>query len=370
MQQEFGKETKGRGFMLSHKAGLDDPEYKRYPAKWTSDTRSDWTIKSPNKEFASWVPEVAFTEEIELVTDPDNPVSKIPFLAKDTGGFDKGETDEVDEELYIRWMQFSMFGSITESFSQPENPTSNLAWKYSERADTLYRKYAHLRMELFPYIYSYAHLTRLSGQDMVRSIPDRLYQYLFGEELLVAPVHVEGATERDVYLPDGEWVHFWSGTPYEGAEEYEIAAPIDEIPVFARAGSIIPMRDYAPSVESGTNDHLTLLAYEGDGSFTLIEDDGLSNDYLDGIYEVTEISQRTGSDESVFVIAKVKGSYDGMNETRSWSLDLRTGRDVQRVLVNGMEQEFSETAGGVMVSAGEQPLDQETTITVEYGDDG
>ena len=139
MSQEFGTETKGRGFLLSHSGGTDNETYKKYPAKWTDDTRSDWTVEKPTIEFNPWVPHVAFKENIAMYTDPEKATSRIPFLTNDLGGFDMGKTDKPDEELYIRWLQFSMFCPITEVFSQPENPTSNLAWKYSGRADSIFR---------------------------------------------------------------------------------------------------------------------------------------------------------------------------------------------------------------------------------------
>ncbi len=201
MSQEFGKETKGRGFMLSHSGGTDNDAYERYPGKWTDDTRSDWTIEKPTVKFNPWVPHVAFKENIAMYTDPQKSTSKIPFLTNDMGGFDMGKTDKPSEELYIRWLQFSMFCPITEVFSQPENPTSNLAWKYSARADSIFRFYSHLRMQLFPYIYSAAELRRIKGNPIIGKIPGHLYEFTLGPELLVAPVYEQGATSRKVFLP-------------------------------------------------------------------------------------------------------------------------------------------------------------------------
>jgi alpha-glucosidase (family GH31 glycosyl hydrolase) len=201
MSQEFGKETKGRGYMLSHSYGTGNEEYKRYPAKWTDDTRSDWTIEAPLVEFSSWVPPVAFKENIAMFTDASKPSSKIPFLANDLGGFDMGKQEKPDEELYIRWAQFSMFNPITEVFSQPENPTSNLAWMYSDRADSIFREYARRRLKLFPYIYSYALRSRLEGKHMIGKFDDHKYQYMFGDEMLLAPVYERGAIRQTVYNP-------------------------------------------------------------------------------------------------------------------------------------------------------------------------
>ena len=285
MSQEFGSETKGRGYVMSHSFGTEDETYKLYPGKWTDDTRADWNIETPTKKFNSWVPNVAFKENIAMYTDPQKKSSQIPFLTQDLGGFDMGITDQIDKELFIRWTQFAYFCPQVEVFSQPENPTANMAYKVSEQADENFRRYGHLRMQLFPYIYSYAHQMRLTGKHMIGKIDGKLYEYLFGNELFVAPVYEQGAITRQVELPAGKWFDYWSGKEYEGGKSYEVAAPLDVIPVFARAGAIIPMREYASAIEKGNNDLLTLDIWPGsESSFELIEDDGTSNDYLEGIY--------------------------------------------------------------------------------------
>ncbi len=363
ISQEFGKETEGRGFMLSHAGGLEDSAFKRYPTKWTSDTRSDWTIESPNIQFNSWVPNVAFKENIAMYTNPDKLHHTVPFLTNDTGGFDMGITDSVDEELYIRWLQFSMYGPITEVFSQPENPTSNLAWKYSERADSLFRTYAHRRMQLFPYIYSYAHKTRLDGENMIRLIPDHLYEYTFGEEFLVAPVYEEYATERTVYLPEGTWINYWTGEITTGNRSITVNAPIDQIPLFVKAGSIIPLRNYAPNVETGTNEKLTLELYPGaDGDFELIEDDGLSNEYLKGRYALTTI---TFSQNETVSIAPVLGDYIGMPEQRSWRLKILSPDTVSAITVNGKELSFKQDGKFLLTDFVEFPVSEKVIFRIQ-----
>ena len=207
ISQELGLESGGRGFVLSHMAGTANGEFKKYPTKWTDDTRSDWTIENPTKEFNSWVPKVAFKENIALYTTDDS--SSISFLANDTGGFDKGNTDILDEELYIRWVEFSAFTPVMEVFSQPENSTGNLAFNYSKKADSIFKKYTHMRMELFPYIYSYAIATRVEGKNIIRTIQNQPYEYFFGSELLVAPVYEQGAVFRKLHLPEGDWVNYY-----------------------------------------------------------------------------------------------------------------------------------------------------------------
>lgn len=322
MTSEFGKETKGRGFILAHTGGQDNPEYKKYPARWTNDTRADWTVEKPTVKFNPWVPKVAFKENIAMYTNPKEKSSEIPFMTNDMGGFDMGKVKKPNEKLFIRWMEFSMFCPITEVFSQPENPTSNLAWKYSDRADSLFQVYSHLRMRLFPYIYSFAELTRIKGKNIIRKIPGHLYEYLFGNELLVAPVYRKGAVSRTVYLPEGNWINYWTGEKLKGNSEHTVLAPLEKIPLFVKQGSIIPMRNYASSIERGDNDTLTLNIYPGnDGKFELIEDDGTSNDYLKGEYASTLMEWIEGNSyKSSLIIHSTKGNYRGMPKQRNWKL--------------------------------------------------
>lgn len=369
MSQEFGKETEGRGFVLSHSGGTDDPEFKRYPAKWTDDTRSDWTVESPTKKFNSWVPYVAFKENIAMYTDPDKSTSKIPFLTNDTGGFDMGITDKVDEELYIRWLQFSMFGPITEVFSQPENPTSDMAYNYSDRADRIFRNYAHLRMRLFPYLYTYAHNARLQGKLMIRKFPEHIYQYKLGDELLVAPIYKQGATSREVYFPEGAWVNYWTSEHIQGGTSKTVEAPIDRIPVFVKAGAIIPMRNYASSIEAGSNGRITLDIYPGDsGSFTMIEDDGLSNDYLEGIYATTKIELTNEENTDHITIHPVKGYFEGMPKSRTWALRLNTNKEVVAVTRDGRELNIKQNESGIIIADFSAPRDKQSDVVITYAE--
>ncbi|MBE2230057.1 MAG: glycoside hydrolase family 31 protein [Chitinophagaceae bacterium] len=356
MSQELGKETKGRGFLLSHSFGTEDESYKRYPAKWTDDTRSDWNIETPLIQFNSWVPRIALKENIRMFTDPALPCSRIPFLTNDMGGFDMGHTVQPEEELFIRWLQFSVFNPLTEVFSQPENPTSNLAWLYSKRADSLFRQYTHLRLQLFPYIYSYAHQSRIEGKNMIRSLPPHYYQYLFGNEMLVAPVYEKKKYTRDVQLPAGNWINSWTGENYKGNQSVSVPAPTEQIPLFVRAGSLIPARPYAPSVEQGSNDSLSLHIFQGDdGRFILYEDDGISNDYLQGGLAKTLLTYREGRVKGRFKIHAVKGNYRGMKDKRYW-------RVILHAKTIKADKPLLSEEGSSVVFSGEAPVTKPLTI--------
>jgi alpha-glucosidase (family GH31 glycosyl hydrolase) len=368
MSQELGLESKGRGFVLSHSAGVDREEFKNYPAKWTDDTRSDWSVKTPLRQFSPWLPKVAFQENIAMYTDLSMHHYKTPFLANDMGGFAVSTDGFIDEELYIRWLQFAMFVPLTTPFSQPENKSGNIAFLVSERADANFRKYSHLKMELFPYIYTYAHRSRLDGVNTIRPIAGHLYQYLFGEEMLVAPVCEQNARTKAVYLPAGNnWYDSRNGRKYTGGQSITVDAPLDEIPVLVKEGAIILRRDYARSIELGNNDVLTAHVYPGsDGTFTLIEDDGASNDYLKGIYAKTVLALKEGRSRTTLTIAPTSGGYQGMPESRTWRVQVHGGRVPVAITNNGKKLPFQITDGAAITRDFSSPRMARNELQISY----
>lgn len=179
-------------------------------------------------------------------------------------------------------------------------------------------------------------------------------------------MYEQGATERSVWLPEGEWVHYWSGESFAGRQEIAVNAPIEQVPLFIKAGAIIPMRAYATSIETGTNEHLTLQVYEGNGSFSLIEDDGLSNDYLEGRYAKTEIVQQSMESGTRMEIAAVLGDYEGMPTSRNWSVDFKTDKKVTEVLVNGVDHAFSSSSGGIQIEGITAKRDQSLVVDIQF----
>jgi len=347
MSRELGKESEGRGFVLTHSHGVEKEEYKRYPGKWTDDTRSDWSVGHSGRAFSPWLPRVAFQENIAMYTDTARHFWKIPFLANDMGGFALSNDGYVDEELYIRWTQFAMFVPLTTVFSQPENPTGNMAYKVSSRADSVFRAYAQLKLRMFPYIYSYAHRSRWDGVNTIRPIPGYLYQYLFGNELLVAPVCEQGTMTKNVFLPAGSaWYDWRTGERYEGGQTVTVAAPLREIPVLARAGAMIPMRNYARSVELGSNDTINLHVFAGDaGEFVLYEDDGQSNDYLAGHYSTTCFRLNSNADGYEIVIEPVQGAYRSMREATVYQLIVHGDQQLHQIQIQGSALHFVKMNG-------------------------
>jgi alpha-glucosidase (family GH31 glycosyl hydrolase) len=165
-------------------------------------------------------------------------------------------------------------------------------WYFSELSLENYRKFAKLHTDLFPYIYSYAYQASETGFPIIRAMALEFpndpniwnelceNQYCFGSELLIAPVHYSFSRTRPVYLPIGKWRDFWTGALLDGGSEISCRAEINQIPVFARAGAIIPMLDPSPLVmEKAENKHipsasenLKIFVYPGhDGFFRLYD---------------------------------------------------------------------------------------------------
>ncbi|UTF52664.1 glycoside hydrolase family 31 protein [Natronosalvus rutilus] len=194
-------------------------------------------------------------------------LSGIAFWSHDIGGFRGTPSDD----LYVRWAQFGLLSSN----SRCHGTTPREPWAFGEEALDIFRTYARLRYRLLPYLYTYAEIAARTGLPEVRPLvleyqddprTHRLdTEYLVGEDLLVAPVF-EPETTRDVYLPRGEWRHLWDGERYEGEQTVAIDAPLEIMPVFVRAGSVLPQREPTQFVEPGTPDELTLRVTLEDGA--------------------------------------------------------------------------------------------------------
>lgn len=355
--QELGKETRGRGYILSHLHSVYEPKTKLYPAKWTGDAKIAWNQPDyPNTvNYAMG----AFKENIVMVSDPLRSTYEVPFLGNDTGGYNYFGSNDQSDELYMRWVQFSMFNPVTNVFSTYKNPTANMPYHFSEEAQDNFRFYSHLKMQLFPYIYSYAHRTRITGHKMIQGDPEYIYQYLFGNEILAAPVSTKGATAKDIALPEGKWFDFYNDKTYEGGRTINYEAPALKLPLLVREGAIIPMRAYQRTVELGTNDKLIVEVYPSSraSTFELYEDDGISNDYLEGKVAKTVFERKPRGNEGVdFIIRAVEGNYEGMNSERSFILNFHKQLRPSEVLLNGksissFEYEESEKVLSVKFSA-------------------
>ncbi len=339
LTQTRGKHTRGRGFVLTQSARDSVTDIKRYPAAWTGDAEASWN-QPDYPDTKRWILG-GLRQQIEMVANPTWRHYAYPFLANDTGGFHpRSLSGTAAEELFIRWAQFSTFGSIMQVFGAPTVPEQNAPFGWPAYVQDNFRTHTHLRLRLFPYRYTHAMLTRLTGQKMIQGETEHRYQYTFGDAFLVAPVHEPGATNRTVWLPPGNrWIDYWTGQSYGGGQEVTVPAPLDHLPLLVRAGAIIPMRDYAPSVLRGNNATLTLDVYpEGsvkETEFTLYEDDGTSNDYLTNGYAATTFTCQPGPQLVKFHVGAIQGDYAGKLKHRQWQLALHLSSPPAAVRLGG-----------------------------------
>jgi alpha-D-xyloside xylohydrolase len=202
------------------------------------------------------------------------------------------------------------------------------AWAFGDVVETLVRQALHMRYRLMPYIYATASDTHhnsgtimrglvmdFPADDKVKDIKD---QYLFGHSLMVAPVHVYGARERSVYMPKGtSWYDFDTGEVHKGGASVTVKAPYGRIPVLVKAGAILPMGPVTQYVDERPDAPLTLNVYTGaDGSFSLYEDDGVTNAYARGEFSRIPLSynDKTGT----VTIGARAGQYKGMVARRGF----------------------------------------------------
>jgi alpha-glucosidase/alpha-D-xyloside xylohydrolase len=155
------------------------------------------------------------------------------------------------------------------------------------------KKYIELRYQLLPYNYTLAWQARATGMPMMRSLwlhyPNDKHacavrdQYLWGRDLLIAPVHKKSATSREVYLPEGTWYDWWTSEAVEGGKTITRRVDLSTMPIYVRAGAIIPFDPVRQYTSQPVDEPTTLKIYRGaDGQYTLYDDDGISLDYLKG----------------------------------------------------------------------------------------
>lgn len=231
---------------------------QRYAWNWTGDTESTWA---------------ALRQTIATVIGLG--LSGIPYTGPDIGGFSGAPS----AELFIRWFQAAAFMPFFRNHAAKGTPRRE-PWVFGEPALSILREFLELRVRLLPYLYTLAWEAAQTGAPLVRPLfwgnedDASLWEiedaFLLGPALLVAPVVEEGARARKVFLPPGGWYDFWEERRLAGPGVIEAEAPLERIPVFVRAGSVLPMAEdgltlhlYVPSAGEGEG---TLYSDAGDGS--------------------------------------------------------------------------------------------------------
>lgn len=241
-------------------------------------------------------------------------LSGVPYWGTDIGGF--VPTEEFTAELFVRWFQFGAFCPLFRSHGRTWKLRLPWGWNtgdpgpveirnyngaaipdaselHNDKVEPICRKYLELRYRMLPYIYSAVRECTQTGMPVMRALwlhypddptaiacPD---QFLWGRDILVAPVVEKEATTRTVYLPRGTWYDFWTGQKSEGARRIERRVDLETMPLYVRAGTILPQGPVRQYTSQKVDDPVQFTIYPGaDGSFLLYEDDGISFNYRKG----------------------------------------------------------------------------------------
>lgn len=276
---------------------------QRYAAQWTGDNMATWE---------------SLRTSLRLVMSMG--LSGLPFVGSDTGGFIGYPT----AELYTRWLQAGVFHPFfwthTIDSDRPLDP-----WSFGVAQEAINRRAIELRYRLLPYLYNAFFQSTQTGLPIMRPLmlefPDDTaamdptpasdnHEFMFGDDLLIAPVVFEGQVRRRVYFPRGAWTDFWTEQRFTGPATATVDAPLDRIPIFIRAGAIIPTQQILQHTGEAPINPLTFEIYpEGASSREYYEDDGISFDFERGVYLKQKIAVRAEENKLTIQIAARAGSY-------------------------------------------------------------
>ena len=307
-QGQRSASDKKRVFILSRSAFAGSQ--RNGVTAWSGDINSDWL------SFRRQVP-----------AGLNFAVSGIPYWTTDIGGFVFGSpTDPAFRELFVRWFQFGTFNPILRVHGT-RNPDENELWSYGPDAQKVLVKFDRLRYRMLPYIYSLAWKTTSEAYTPMRPLvmdfrndvraQNTGDQFMFGPAFLVNPVTESAATTRPVYLPEAKWYDFWTGSVIEGPRTVNAITPLEHLPLYVRAGSIVPL---GPDEEWSTEkaaDPIELRIYRGaNGDFTLYEDENDNYNYEKGVYATIPLHWDDAA--RTLTIGDRKGHFPGMLEHRTF----------------------------------------------------
>ena len=284
------------------------PGIQRYgSAMWSGDVGNDWE-----------------TFRRQLTAGLGMQAAGIPWWTYDAGGFFRPGnqyTDQAYIERMLRWIETSVFLPLMRVHGYMSNTEP---WNYGAEAQKAIGRALNERYRLLPYIYSHASEIASDGSTLMRPLVfdfasdakalDQKYEYMFGRSLLVSPVTEPGVTSWQTYLPvnEGGWYDYYTGRHYDGGQSVTTTVAADYIPVFVRAGSIIPLKDDEVLLYPGAN-----------GTFTLYEDDGVTRDYEKG--QCSRITFQWDDARHKLTIDKRVGKYQNMAARRTFRVKVAGG---------------------------------------------
>jgi hypothetical protein len=327
-------EREGKRPLLFHRwGGLGN---HRYQIGFSGDTYCTWKSLAFQPFFTSTASNVGFG-----------------YWSHDIGGHMPGPTAP---ELYTRWIQFGVFSPILRTHASKNSLAERRIWAYPYKYFKVMREEFLLRYSLIPYIYTYSREAYDTGISLCRPMfydypeNDKAYkfkdEYMFGDNILVSPVTVpidpsNLLAEKEIWLPDGEWYEWFTGTMLKGTAVVKRYFTLDEIPAYIKAGAIIPMQ----LPQDGTNNFvnpLVLTIFPGDsGTAEVYEDTGNDLGYKQNEFAITKVSQKhENNNEQLIEIFPAEGKYNGMPERRAYKVILPGVLPPEKIICNGKELNY------------------------------
>lgn len=336
------------------------PGSHRYPVGFSGDTLITWESLDFQPYFTSTASNIGYG-----------------WWSHDIGGHMLGYKND---EMEARWYQFGVFSPINRLHSSSSEFNGKEPWRFKKEVHDTMCEFLRLRHRLLPYLYTMNHRAWAEGepicQPMYYAYPEnwdaygRKNEYFFGSELIAAPVttpRIENlnVAKTKVWLPEGLWFDFFTDTVYQGGRNQNMYRSIDQIPVLAKAGAILPMTDEIRAIDTEKNpEELTVRVYPGaDNSFTLYEDDNVSEGYRQGICAVTEMNLNW--QEKTFTIKPSAGDLTLLPKQRTWKIELhKVTAEEAVVLVNQTEQKDCCTHNGTTLTITLADIRPEDTIEI------
>jgi alpha-glucosidase (family GH31 glycosyl hydrolase) len=333
----FEKYTKNypdtRLFHLQRSGFAGSQRYAAYP--WTGDVSRSWG---------------GLQAQLPLLLTMG--MNGLGYIHSDAGGFAMGVKDD---ELYTRWLQFAVFTPILRPHGSGI-PSEPVYW--SEKTQDIVRNYMKLRYALLPYNYTLAYQNATKGLPLMRPLfyqfPDDTAacnvenEYMWGDNLLIAPVIQKEQLRKSIYLPEGNWFDFHTGTEYKGETRFNFPLNIENIPVFVKAGSFIPMTKPVNSTDYYNGGNYVVRYYpSGNSTFVQYEDNGLDSKSLsEWKYELITYQGTSESAKTTISISKT-GAWEGMPVTRKMCMQIRSGSVPSKVIVDGKTVRIKHKNGNI-----------------------
>ena len=302
-------------------------------------------------------------------------MSGVGYMGSDIGGF----VGDLNEELYTRWMQFGTFSPIMRAHGV--NEITEPVY-FSEPYRSMVKKFINLRYQMLPYVYTLAWKNTTTGRPLALPMdyfePENTFlhnindQYLWGENLLVAPVLEEGQTNRSVLIPVGKWIDFTDNKTYSGEQIIDVSAPLDQIPILVKAGSFIPLAVPKISTDYYTSDTLLVWYYPdlsvSNSSFTVYLDDGRSADALQQeAYELIHFAGQVSTDQLLVDIDKEGNGFPGEPYDRELLFEIkRVNNAPDVVLLNNEEITITDNIFDYYNTDRAAYFDQETHVLMVH----